>query len=118
MGESSSKRVVGQQFVGLHAPVSFLTSFPVHWEPKQGGDGRCLSPSPDTACYQEYGGALGQRLGADAGCDARRVSAGKAKGCTGNRRRLRQTTVPAGHGRCAACGPAEALPKTTRSDLL
>lgn len=44
MGESSSKRVVGQQFVGLRAPVSFLTSFPVHWEPKQGGDGRCLSP--------------------------------------------------------------------------
>lgn len=41
----------------------------------------------------------------------RQVSAGKAKGCTGNRRRLRQTMVPMGHGRFAACGTANACPK-------
>lgn len=50
--------------------------------------------------------------------DMRRVSAGKAKGCAGNRRRLRQMIVPVGYSRFAACGTSNVLPKTTYSDLL
>lgn len=50
--------------------------------------------------------------------DARQVSAGKAKGCAGKGRRLRQMIVPVGYGRFAACGTSNALPKTTYSNLL
>lgn len=55
MGESRSKEVVGQQFVGL----CWQHCVPQNpsWAPgaKAGGDGR--SSSPDTACYQEGGDA-------------------------------------------------------------
>lgn len=111
--------MVGQQFVGLcwhHlcAPVSFLTSFPVHLESKQGGDGDA-SPLPQTLPVtrkvgepRDRGCALMPR------CDTGGAVLGKPRGALGTgdacgRRQCREDTagsLPAG------------LPKTTRSHLL
>lgn len=123
MGESSSKRVVGQQFVGLcwhhcvpqypSSPASLRTS-----RQSSGVDGRCFSPPLDTGEVQEGAGTLGQRRRADAGVWHAVGQCWESQGRAGNRRRLRQAAVPVGHGRFAACGTANALPKTARSHLL